>query len=182
MFTEAIIVRKYMHVQMTNGVFRENMKSEKEIVFTPQPQEFRLQAFKIGEDGVAHRHCVFGRPLPSSVARWRIQEGVVAVFERFLGAGEDGEFAGFGGPEAEEVRAEFLKDSAGVVRRNGVNHVEDAGLGDDEGVTVALAFRALLSGGERVLAAVVGSHVANYVGGFGLAEDEAVRVMEGVFL
>lgn len=78
--------------------------------------------------------------------------------------------------------AEFLEDEAVVTGSKGVDRVVDPGLGDDEGMAVALAFGAFLRDREWVLTTVIGGFVANDVGMIALAKDEGGVVVLCVFL
>lgn len=148
-----------MHMQMPDRVLGEHMEPEHEIPIRIQVQVFDGFLLESGEDGGADRVRVGG------MGRGGEEFGVL-VEEGFSRAGEESGFAGVvgEGPEVEEVGVHFLEEEAGVFGGVGVDDVVDAGAGDDEGVGEALTFGAFFGWGQGVLAAVVGGHVADYVG------------------
>lgn len=111
-----------------------------------------------------------------------VDEGGLALFEGVVRAGEHGFSVLHLRPEVVEMGAEFFEDEAVVTGSKGVDHVVDPGLGDDEGMAVALAFGAFLGEREWVLTAVIGGLVANDVGMIALAEDEGGGIVLCVFL
>lgn len=170
------MVREDVHMQMADGVLRENMEAEDEVLFGLQLLEHGFQALEIGEDVGVDGVGVLGG------AGALVDEGGLALLEGVVRAGEHGFSVLHLGPEVVEMGAEFLEDEAVAKGSKGVDRVVDAGFGDDEGMAVALAFGAFLGEREWVLTTVVGGLVANDVGMIAFAEDEGGRVVLCVFL